>query len=137
MNKKGDFYTSYELVLSIARILILIIFLLSFSAMIGSSAVKKVDTWEVESKEFFNSLIHCSTTGNKLDETKLNDVEKCLKTKDYGAEISYKDKKIIVNKDKYGSLFGLCNTKSIYCNELTYFDGVNKLKVNILVIKNE
>lgn len=137
MNKKGDFYTIYEFVLSVTRIIILIFFAFGMSSIIGSGAVKKIDTWRVESKEFFNSLIQCSTTNYKIDETKLNDAEKCLKTKQYGAEINYNDKKIIINKDKYGSLFGLCNTKSIYCNELTYFDGVNKFKANILVIKHE
>ncbi|MBI4154493.1 hypothetical protein HY498_00190 [Candidatus Woesearchaeota archaeon] len=136
MNKKGDFYITYEMVLSIARIFVIIIFALAMSSLIGSQAKKEVTSWDLESDEFFNSLISCSTTNYKLDEVKIKTSEKCLKTSEYGAEINFKNEKIVFNKEKFGNLFSLCNTKSIYCKDFSFFDGVNELKANVLVMKN-
>lgn len=137
MNKKGDFFVSYEMVLSISRIFVLIVFALGMSVLIGSQVDKEVTSRDLEAQEYFNSLITCGTTNHIIDESKLNNLDNCLKTDRYGAEIEFKDKKVIVNKDKFGNLFGLCNTKTIFCQEILYFDGINKLNANILVVKNE
>ncbi|MEK6934417.1 MAG: hypothetical protein AABW46_00925 [Nanoarchaeota archaeon] len=137
MNKKGDFFVSYEMVLSISRIFVLIVFALGMSVLIGSQVDKEVTSRDLEAQEYFNSLITCGTTNHIIDESKLNNLDNCLKTDRYGAEIEFKDKKVIVNKDKFGNLFGLCNTKGFFCQEILYFDGINKLNANILVVKNE
>jgi len=92
MDKRGDFIVSYDIMISIARIAVLILFVTFFTILLGSVTEKKVDVENIEAREFYLALKQCSLNNGVIDENKLNNIEKCGESERGGARLTNKDK---------------------------------------------